>query len=339
MSGQHGAGDRSGEGRGISTPVTVRVTNPHGVRRVSAYLEQNGARYPLFEQTPATRRLFWRKHEPPRGITFEAGKNKAPNLKEGKARLVVEAVSNDLRGSTTAAVDVDVVLSAAARDPGRRAALYQPGRHGTGDVHRQRLLERSRREGRASTPSAAFRCRASGPEQRFSMFAAAPRASGASAPPRPPRRVPTSCSCSPTTCRGTSCGTCRTCQQLQSAGLTFTRYVVTDSLCCPSRSLDLHRPLPARHRRLHQQRQRTAASGLPRPGPGAAHLRDGAPAAGLPHGDDGQVPQRLPRPGPGTCRPAGRRGTCAGNGYAEFNYNLNENGARSSTTAPRRRTT
>jgi hypothetical protein len=40
-------------------------------------------------------------------------KNKAPNLREGKARLVVEAVSNDLRGRTdTAESDVDVVLSA-----------------------------------------------------------------------------------------------------------------------------------------------------------------------------------------------------------------------------------
>ncbi len=41
------------------------------------------------------------------------GKNKAPSLKEGKARLVVEAVSNDLRASAdTAAFDVDVVLTA-----------------------------------------------------------------------------------------------------------------------------------------------------------------------------------------------------------------------------------
>ena len=44
---------------------------------------------------------------------FDAGKTKAPNLKEGKARLVVEAVSNDFRASTdTAAYDVNVVLAA-----------------------------------------------------------------------------------------------------------------------------------------------------------------------------------------------------------------------------------
>ncbi|HEV2447093.1 MAG TPA: M23 family metallopeptidase [Candidatus Sulfopaludibacter sp.] len=97
---------------GISTPVSVQVANPHGVRRVSAYLEQGGARFPLLDQTFPATRLFWSRHEAPRTFAFEAGKNKAPNLKEGKARLVVEAVSNDLRGSTDeAAADVDVVLA------------------------------------------------------------------------------------------------------------------------------------------------------------------------------------------------------------------------------------
>jgi hypothetical protein len=98
---------------GLSTPVTVRLTNPHGERRVSAYLEQNGTRYPVMEQNAPPTRVFWRRHEPTRSITFEAGKNKVPNLKEGKARLIVEAVSNDLRGGTTvAATDAEVVLSA-----------------------------------------------------------------------------------------------------------------------------------------------------------------------------------------------------------------------------------
>ena len=98
---------------GVSTPVSVQVSNPHGVRRVSAYLEQNGARYPLYEQSAPARRLFWNKHSAPRTISFDAGKNKAPNLKEGKARLVVEAVSNDLRAATdTAGYEVNVVLTA-----------------------------------------------------------------------------------------------------------------------------------------------------------------------------------------------------------------------------------
>ena len=86
---------------GLSTPVTVRLANPHGVRRVSAWLEQSGARYPgLGTEQLRPRECSGSRHEAPRSITFEAGKNQAPNLKEGQARLVVEAVSNDLRGST-----------------------------------------------------------------------------------------------------------------------------------------------------------------------------------------------------------------------------------------------
>lgn len=98
---------------GVTTPVSVHLTNPHGVRHVSAWLEQNGTRYPVFDKTNPSRRLIWARNEPMQTISFQAGKNNAPNLKEGKARLVVEAVSNDFRSSTsTAASDVDVVLSA-----------------------------------------------------------------------------------------------------------------------------------------------------------------------------------------------------------------------------------
>ncbi|HLK49937.1 MAG TPA: M23 family metallopeptidase [Bryobacteraceae bacterium] len=97
---------------GISTPVTVEVVNPHGVRRVTAYLEQNGSQYPVYEQQAPAHRFFWRRHEPVQRVSFDVGRNKAPNLKEGKARLVVEAVSDDLRGDTDqTASDVTVVLA------------------------------------------------------------------------------------------------------------------------------------------------------------------------------------------------------------------------------------
>jgi len=97
---------------GASTPVTVHLSNPHGVRTLRAYVEQNGARYLVYEVHASARRLFWSRHEAPRSVTFDAGKNKAPDLKEGRARLVVEAVSNDLRGSTdTSAHDVSVILA------------------------------------------------------------------------------------------------------------------------------------------------------------------------------------------------------------------------------------
>ena len=97
---------------GVSTPVKVQLTNPHGVRRVEAYLEQNGQRYDVFSTTKPSTRFFWSRHEAPVAITFDAGKDKAPSLKEGAARLVVDAVSNDFRGSTdSAAYDLKVVLA------------------------------------------------------------------------------------------------------------------------------------------------------------------------------------------------------------------------------------
>ena len=98
---------------GVATPVTVNLANPHGVRSVDAWVEQEGKRYPLFEEKTPARRFLWKRHETARTVTFEAGKTKAPELKEGKARLVVEAVSNDLRGSMdSASAEVAVVLTA-----------------------------------------------------------------------------------------------------------------------------------------------------------------------------------------------------------------------------------
>lgn len=94
---------------GSETPVQAEVSNPHGVRQVSAYLEQNGKKWSVFQaQQPARRFLFGGK-EAPKSFTFTAGKKNAPELQEGKARLVVEATSNDFRGSTgSQAIDVNV---------------------------------------------------------------------------------------------------------------------------------------------------------------------------------------------------------------------------------------
>ena len=97
---------------GVSTPVSVKLSNPHGARSIAAWLEQGGARYPLLEQTVPSRRFFWNRHVAPKAVAFEAGKTKVPNLKEGPARIVVEAVSNDFRAAaTTAAYDVNVFLA------------------------------------------------------------------------------------------------------------------------------------------------------------------------------------------------------------------------------------
>jgi murein DD-endopeptidase MepM/ murein hydrolase activator NlpD len=98
---------------GVSTPVTVQAANPHGVRRITAWVEQNGERVALLDQSIPSTRLFWHRHEPSRTFAFQAGKTQAPNLKEGKARIIVEAVSNDMRAATdTVAADVDVILAA-----------------------------------------------------------------------------------------------------------------------------------------------------------------------------------------------------------------------------------
>jgi len=93
------------------TPIHVRIENPHGVRRVRGIIEQGGARYTIFDvQEPAHRLMFWRRHESPQVRTFQAGKQQAPALHDGKARLIVEAQSNDFWGRTdTIESDVDVV--------------------------------------------------------------------------------------------------------------------------------------------------------------------------------------------------------------------------------------
>lgn len=91
---------------GASTPVKLKVTNPHGIRDVKIYLDQNGTQTTLVDtKQPATRWTFWRKHETPAEYKFTV-----TGKKDGKARLVAEVTSNDLRGShDTVAADVDVI--------------------------------------------------------------------------------------------------------------------------------------------------------------------------------------------------------------------------------------
>ncbi len=99
---------------GVETPVTLQLKNPFGVRRVTAFLEQAGTRYKVMEQSqPGTYLTFWRKNEPPQEMKFTVGKKQAPALVEGKARLILEAQSNDFRGATDELVrDIDIILAA-----------------------------------------------------------------------------------------------------------------------------------------------------------------------------------------------------------------------------------
>lgn len=90
---------------GAATPVNVQVTDRHGIRHFSAVLEQGQQKFPVSESSNVPRRLsFWTKRQAATNIAFTAGSKVAPALKDGKARLVVTATSNDLRGSTATAV-------------------------------------------------------------------------------------------------------------------------------------------------------------------------------------------------------------------------------------------
>jgi murein DD-endopeptidase MepM/ murein hydrolase activator NlpD len=85
---------------GGDTGVHARIESPHGVRRVTATIEQNGVRYPIFERTqPATRWLFWRRRHTPSEVVIPTGRKVAPALKDGKAKLIIVAKANDMWGA------------------------------------------------------------------------------------------------------------------------------------------------------------------------------------------------------------------------------------------------
>ncbi len=89
---------------GPSTSILVEVDAPHGVKAFSAALEQNGQSQTVYQDRTYTRQRVG-------AYQFYAGQKQAPFLKEGTARLIVKAKSNDLRGSTSElAQDVQVVL-------------------------------------------------------------------------------------------------------------------------------------------------------------------------------------------------------------------------------------
>ncbi|MBK9171311.1 MAG: peptidoglycan DD-metalloendopeptidase family protein [Bryobacterales bacterium] len=89
---------------GIETPVTIRVNSPYGIRRMTVIAEQDGKRHVMQEERrEASRLLFWRQDRKRDEFTVIAGQSRAPELHNGKARLIVEAESNDLRARITAA--------------------------------------------------------------------------------------------------------------------------------------------------------------------------------------------------------------------------------------------
>ena len=79
---------------GQVTPVSVHVTDPRGISKVSATVEQNGAQYAVWQMTQPTKAKddIW---------SFTAGAKTTPQLHDGKAKLIVEATSNDLLHRTS----------------------------------------------------------------------------------------------------------------------------------------------------------------------------------------------------------------------------------------------
>jgi murein DD-endopeptidase MepM/ murein hydrolase activator NlpD len=89
---------------GISTPITATADGPHGLKRFRAVVEQNGQSKVVFEDKTRSR-------VPKRSFSFNVGRRSAEFLKEGKARVIIEAKSNDFRGSVTRKeYDVQVLL-------------------------------------------------------------------------------------------------------------------------------------------------------------------------------------------------------------------------------------
>jgi hypothetical protein len=98
---------------GFKTPVHIHEENSHGVRSMTVTVEQDGKTYDTRVAQAASQHMFPERHVAPRDVTVEVGKSSFSALHDGKARVIVSAVSNDFRGKTTSqAFDVDVMTAA-----------------------------------------------------------------------------------------------------------------------------------------------------------------------------------------------------------------------------------
>jgi len=101
---------------GESTPVKVLAINRNGVRRLAAWLEQGGKSFPVYEKEfPSARWGLWRAAAAPAVVEFSAGTKATAGVRDGKAMLSLEAVSNDLLGR---AVVVRLPVDVISRPPG-----------------------------------------------------------------------------------------------------------------------------------------------------------------------------------------------------------------------------
>ncbi len=94
---------------GTSTPIPIHVHDPHGVRKVDVFVEQNGIRYKAAELSEPGRHLFWHHNLADQTLNLIAGTKTTPQRKDGKAKLIVEVTSNDFRASKSQMeVEIDV---------------------------------------------------------------------------------------------------------------------------------------------------------------------------------------------------------------------------------------
>jgi murein DD-endopeptidase MepM/ murein hydrolase activator NlpD len=88
---------------GFRTPVFVHLANPHGVRSADFTVEQDGKSYPMNPPNAG---------KGAKTFSVTVGKESIPALHDGKARLIVTAVSNDLRRrADSQSTDVDVMTA------------------------------------------------------------------------------------------------------------------------------------------------------------------------------------------------------------------------------------
>jgi murein DD-endopeptidase MepM/ murein hydrolase activator NlpD len=89
---------------GNDSVISVQAGGPAGVKSFSASVEQNGQSQIVYQDRT-------RSKQTSRVYTFSAGKKHASFLKEGPAKLVFKAASNDFRSrTTTLSQDIQVVL-------------------------------------------------------------------------------------------------------------------------------------------------------------------------------------------------------------------------------------
>ncbi len=96
---------------GMESPVRVVIDSPQGIRRVRAFIEQNGVRHQVFAKSwPSRYLVFSSRNLPPQDVVFQAGRKQAAALKDGPARLLVEAQANNFLGrSSSVSQDITVV--------------------------------------------------------------------------------------------------------------------------------------------------------------------------------------------------------------------------------------